>query len=80
VTGQLLSLKVEKGNQKPDGSMWPDRYVVSLLIGDRTASVAYRTEEAALGALAGAAQMQMVALPVYVRAAKSYVFYDGRVS
>lgn len=80
VVGQFLSLKTEKGREKADkpGEFWPDRYNVNLLIGDRTVTVSYRSENQALDAIGAPEVMDRLALPVYVRAAKSFVFYDGR--
>lgn len=86
LTGNYLSEKVQPGNEDGKGGRWPDRYIVTVLVGDRTVQVEYRDEAAAKEALASGAledhgpdmTMCPVRLAVGVRAAKGYVFYYGR--
>lgn len=80
--GQFLSGKVQKGRPNPEGGNWPDRYIVTLLTGDRTVQIEYGNEEAARAALGPALGVptEEVVVPVGVRAAKGYVFYFGRRS
>lgn len=80
--GQLLSAKVREGRAREDGNgRWPDRFQLTLLTGDRTVSVEYRDEDAAIaavrasgfmGELSGALNTHL-ALPVGVRSV-----YQGR--
>lgn len=89
LTGNYLSGKVDLGRDDGKGGRWPDKFVVTLLVGDRTAQVEYRNEDAASAAIIEGSTdsdrheapdwtMLPVSLPVGVRAAKGFVFYYGR--
>lgn len=84
LTGNYLSGKVQEGRDDGKGGRWPDRFIVTLLVGDRTVQVEYRDEKAAADAVATGAwgatgeALFPVSLPVGVRAAKGFVFYFGR--
>lgn len=76
--GSFLSAKVQEGKPDDKGGKWPDRYIVTILSGDRTIQVEYRDEATAKEAGAIKEPMARVKLPVGVRAAKGFVFYFGR--
>jgi hypothetical protein len=79
LTGQLLSGKVQKGKTREDGEgHWPDRFIVTILTGDRTVQVEYKDEKTAKEYGAYAEALERVTIAVGVRAAKGYVFYFGR--
>lgn len=82
LSGKFLSTKVQHGKAIPDGDgYYPDKFIVTVLAGDRTVQVEYRDEAAAQAAGAIApAPMEPVVIPVGVRAAKGYVFYFGRMA
>lgn len=80
--GQYLSTKTQEGRprdaSKPDGERWPDREIVTVLVGDRTYQVEYRDADAARAAVGNVQPTQPIALPVGTRAGGKYVFYYGR--
>jgi len=81
LTGQYLSGKVQEGNFIPDkpGERYPSRWVVSLLVGDRTMQVEFKNEEQARAYLGGVdpEPMDRVSMRVGTRGAKGYVFFYG---
>lgn len=82
LSGMFVSARTQPGNDRPDGTKWPDKFNLTLLVGERTLQVEYRGQrecEAALGtSVDDLAPMERVEVPVGVRAAKGYVFYYGR--
>jgi len=78
VRGKFLSSAVQKGKPDDKGGHWPDKYIVTLLTGDRTVQIEYRDEASAVKAQAVAEPMTSLVLPVGVRAAKNYTFFYGR--
>lgn len=81
LTGQFLSAKVQEGRDRPDGGKYPDRFVVTVLVGDRTMQVEYNSEANAALALGARPEdippTERISLNVGTRGAKGYVFYYG---
>lgn len=89
VRGQFLSAKVQSGKPRTDADgavigKWPDKFIVTLLVGERTRQIEYRDEDAALAAFNATnweddvPKTTTVVLPVGHRAAKGFIFYFGR--
>jgi len=83
LTGAFLSAEQKADRHSPDGSKtYKGKYVVTLLVGDRTFQIEYRDEnnvyELTGYEITALDPMARVALPVGVRSAQGYTFYYGR--
>jgi len=79
LVGEYLS-----GKQEPDqtsdtnGKVYPGRFKVSVLVGDRVFQVEYRDEASKVELIGSPERDDLVTIPVGVRSAKGYTFYFGR--
>lgn len=52
--GRFLSAKLQPGKPDEKGGKWPDKFVVTILTGERTRQIEYRDERTALAAVTDA--------------------------